>query len=73
MCIQNNDFYLYFSESIKIKEKSIVLITAEEEYAKCPEISKQTIEDIRQWMTTQPHLPQNVPGKFTKLFILIKI
>lgn len=54
---------LYFSESIKIKEKSIVPITAEEEYLKNPEISKQNIEDLKTWMATQPHLPQSVPGK----------
>lgn len=37
-------------------------ITAKEEYAKNPEISKENIEEIRKWMMTQPHLPQNVPG-----------
>lgn len=37
-------------------------ITAKEEYVKNPEISKENIEEIRKWMTTQPHLPQNVPG-----------
>lgn len=55
--------YLYFLESIKIKEKSIVPITADEEYAKNPEISKENIEDLRKWIATQPHLPQNIPGK----------
>lgn len=54
---------LYFSESLKIKEKSTVPITADEEYAKNPEISKENIEDLRKWIGTQPHLPQNIPGK----------
>lgn len=38
-------------------------ITAEEEYEKNPEISKEKINEIRKWMATQPHLPQNVPGE----------
>lgn len=38
-------------------------ITADEEYSKNPEISKQNIDDLRQWVATQPHLPQNVPGE----------
>jgi len=54
---------LYFLESIKIIEKSIVPITADEEYAKNPEISRENIEDLRKWIVTQPHLPQNIPGK----------
>jgi len=54
---------LYFSESIKILEKSTVPITADEEYEKNPEISKENIEDLRKWIVTQPHLPQNIPGK----------
>lgn len=39
-------------------------ITAAEEYAKNPEISSENIEEIRKWIATQPHLPQNIPGKF---------
>lgn len=38
-------------------------VTLEDEYAKNPEVSKQNIEDIRKWLSTQPHLPQNLPGK----------
>lgn len=53
---------LIFSESIKIKEKSIIPITADEEYEKNPEISRETINNIRKWVATQPHLPQNIPG-----------
>lgn len=56
-------FIFIFSESIKIKEKSTTPITADEEYAKNPEISKENIEDLRKWIVTQPHLPQNIPGK----------
>jgi hypothetical protein len=53
---------LIFSESTKIKEKSIIPITAEEEYAKNPEVSRETINDLKKWIATQPHLPQNMPG-----------
>lgn len=49
-------------EIIKIKEKSVVPITAEEEYEKNPEISKENIETIKKWIESQPHLPQNIPG-----------
>lgn len=59
---------MYLSESLKIIEKSTVLITAEEEYEKNPEISKENIDDLRKWIVSQPHLPQNIPGKsFLKL------
>lgn len=51
----------------KIKNKSIVPITADEEYAKNPEITKQNIEDLRKWLATQPHLPQNIPGNNNNL------
>jgi len=39
-----------------------VPITADEEYAKNSEITKENIEDLRKWIVTQPHLPQNIPG-----------
>jgi len=50
-----------------------VPITADEEYEKNPEISRENIEDLRKWIATQPHLPQNIPGKSffkTKITIL---
>uniref|UniRef100_A0A2S2NPS6 Alpha-tocopherol transfer protein-like n=1 Tax=Schizaphis graminum TaxID=13262 RepID=A0A2S2NPS6_SCHGA len=59
---------IVLKESIKIKEKSIVPITADEEYAKNPEISKENIEDLRKWIATQPHLPQNIPEEMLILF-----
>lgn len=61
--------YLYISEITKIKEKSTVPITAEEEYEKNPEISKANIETIKKWMESQPHLPQNIPGKYNNNLI----
>lgn len=63
MIITNDNVpYLYFSESQKIKEQSIVPITADEEYAKNPEISRENIEELRKWLTTQPHIPQQISG-----------
>ncbi|KAE9526635.1 hypothetical protein AGLY_013283 [Aphis glycines] len=59
---------IVLKESVKIKEKSIVPITADEEYAKNPEISKENIDNLRKWIATQPHLPQNIPEEMLILF-----
>ncbi|XP_015369969.1 PREDICTED: alpha-tocopherol transfer protein-like [Diuraphis noxia] len=32
------------------------------------EISKENIEDLRKWIATQPHLPQNIPEEMLILF-----
>ncbi|VVC28755.1 Hypothetical protein CINCED_3A010787 [Cinara cedri] len=68
MTLINDDSGSILHESIKVKEKSVIPITAEEEYAKNPEISKQNIEDLRKWIATQPHLPQNVTEEMLILF-----
>ncbi|XP_050537211.1 alpha-tocopherol transfer protein-like [Daktulosphaira vitifoliae] len=57
-----------FQESKKIKEKSTILITAEEEYKKNPEIKKEDIQKLKDWIATQPHLPQNVSDEWLILF-----
>ncbi|XP_060880448.1 alpha-tocopherol transfer protein-like [Metopolophium dirhodum] len=68
MPLINDGSGIVLKESSKIKEKSIVPITADEEYAKNPEISKENIEDLRKWLVTQPHLPQNIPEEMLILF-----
>lgn len=68
MPLINDGSGIVLKESIKIKEKSIVPITADEEYAKNPEISKENIEELRKWLVTQPHLPQNISEEMLILF-----
>jgi hypothetical protein len=68
MPLINDESGIILKESIKIKDKSIVPITADEEYTKNPEISKENIENIRKWLVTQPHLPQNLPEEMLILF-----
>jgi len=43
-----------------------VPITVDEEYEKNPEISRENINEIRKWLATQPHLPQNIPGELVR-------
>ncbi|XP_025414704.1 alpha-tocopherol transfer protein-like [Sipha flava] len=68
MPLINEESGTHLIESTKIKEKSIIPITAEEEYAKNPEVSRETINDLKKWIATQPHLPQNMPEEMLILF-----
>jgi len=68
MPLINEESGIVLKEATKVKEQSIVPIMAEEEYEKNPEISRENINEIRKWLATQPHLPQNVPDQMLILF-----
>ncbi|KAI5695673.1 hypothetical protein M8J75_001756 [Diaphorina citri] len=48
-------------EQFAVRDHLIKGITADEEYKKNPDLKKEDIQALRQWMLTQPHLPQDVP------------
>ncbi|XP_075231069.1 alpha-tocopherol transfer protein-like [Lycorma delicatula] len=51
-----------------VENMRVTPITADEEYRKNPELKKEDIAELRQWMKTQPHLPQNVTDEQLILF-----
>uniref|UniRef100_A0A8D8X3K5 Uncharacterized protein n=1 Tax=Cacopsylla melanoneura TaxID=428564 RepID=A0A8D8X3K5_9HEMI len=52
-------------EQVGVRDHQIKRITVEEEYKKNPDLKKEDIQTLRTWITTQPHLPQNVPVAIT--------
>lgn len=50
-------------EYFGVRDRVYKGITADEEYSKNPDLKKEDIQALRSWMKTQPHLPQEAPGK----------
>ncbi|XP_022187145.1 alpha-tocopherol transfer protein-like isoform X4 [Nilaparvata lugens] len=51
-----------------VADMKVEPITAEEEYMKNPDLKKEEIAELKKWMKTQPHLPQNVTDEQLILF-----
>jgi len=48
-------FKLFVSRAVA--DMSVRRVTAEEEYAKNPDLKKEEVDKLREWMSSQPHLP----------------
>ena len=51
-----------FTGTMPLKDLEVKLSTTEEEYKKNPGLKKEDIEELRQWLKTQPELPDVMDG-----------